>query len=139
MRGILHLLKLMDAMIPVAQRTRLLAWLQVSTNAGSLAGAIAGGVILDLLSFFLDKFRGIYHFVRYVHYWFFILPNDLPRHASSNCVTSSTNKAKAISSINHSVIVGLLTILGFVISEPHDHLKTPFSLYVSSVFNALTG
>lgn len=44
------------AMIPIAQRTRLLAWLQVSTNAGSLAGAIAGGAILDLLSFFWINF-----------------------------------------------------------------------------------
>lgn len=40
------------AMVPAAQRTRLFAWLQVSTNAGSLAGAIIGGAILDLLSFF---------------------------------------------------------------------------------------
>ncbi|HGN1280424.1 TPA: MFS transporter [Proteus mirabilis] len=129
------------AMIPIAQRTRLLAWLQVSTNAGSLAGAIAGGAILDLLSFFWINFGAFIICTLCALLVFFILPNDLPRHASSNCVTSSTNKAKAISSINHSVIVGLLTVLGLLLMS-RMITQTPFSLYVSSVFNApnwLTG
>ncbi|MGX8873725.1 MFS transporter, partial [Escherichia coli] len=67
------------AMIPVAQRTRLLAWLQVSTNAGSLAGAIAGGAILDLLNFFWINFGAYIICTLCALLVFFILPNDLPR------------------------------------------------------------
>nr|WP_238149323.1 MFS transporter [Arsenophonus endosymbiont of Aleurodicus floccissimus] len=40
------------AIVPASQHTRLFAWLQVSTNTGALLGALTGGAILDLLSFF---------------------------------------------------------------------------------------
>ncbi|AOR62732.1 MFS transporter [Pectobacterium wasabiae] len=40
------------AVVSPLQRTRLFAWLQVSTNVGSLLGAIVGGLILDYLNFF---------------------------------------------------------------------------------------
>ncbi|MBE8614149.1 MFS transporter [Morganella morganii] len=129
------------AMVPAAQRTRLFAWLQVSTNAGSLAGAITGGAILDLLSFFWINFSAFIICTLCALIVFFMLPNDGPHKISSSSSTHSENKKRTPPKINNGVIVGLLTVLGLLLMS-RMITQTPFSLYVSTIFNApnwLTG
>ncbi|MDJ4288756.1 MFS transporter [Salmonella enterica] len=129
------------AMVPAAQRTRLFAWLQVSTNAGSLAGAITGGAILDLLSFFWINFSAFIICTLCALIVFFMLPNDAPHKISYSSSTHSENKKRTPPKINNGVIVGLLTVLGLLLMS-RMITQTPFSLYVSTIFNApnwLTG
>lgn len=129
------------AMVPASQRTRLFAWLQVSTNAGSLAGAITGGAILDLLSFFWINFSAFIICTLCALIVFFMLPNDVPHKISSSSSTHSENKKRAPSEINNGVIVGLLTVLGLLLMS-RMITQTPFSLYATTIFNApnwLTG
>lgn len=128
------------AMVPAAQRTRLFAWLQVSTNAGSLAGAIIGGAILDLLSFFWINFSAFIICTLCALIVFFMLPNDVS-HKISSSSTHSENKKRTLPKINNGIIVGLLAVLGLLLMS-RMITQTPFSLYVSTIFNApnwLTG
>lgn len=129
------------AMVPAAQRTRLFAWLQVSTNAGSLAGAIIGGAILDLLSFFWINVSAFIICTLCALIVLFILPADAPHGVSSTSAVHSKDKKRTPTGINNGVIVGLLTVLGLLLMS-RMITQTPFSLYVSTVFNApnwLTG
>ncbi|AKL39870.1 MFS transporter [Serratia marcescens] len=129
------------AMVPAAQRTRLFAWLQVSTNAGSLAGAIIGGAILDLLSFFWINVSAFIICTLCALIVLFILPADAPHEVSSTSAVHSKDKKRTPTGINNGVIVGLLTVLGLLLMS-RMITQTPFSLYVSTVFNApnwLTG
>ncbi|AHG18394.1 MFS transporter [Chania multitudinisentens RB-25] len=128
------------AMVPPSQRTRLFAWLQVSTNAGSLAGAVAGGAILDLLSFFWINLSASIICALCALLVAFILPDDAP--------LKKVTGAIAVPGENHEshtgrggVVSGLLLILGLLLMS-RMVTQTPFSLYVTRLLDAhnwLTG
>ncbi|WP_159567262.1 MFS transporter [Budvicia diplopodorum] len=124
------------AMVPAAQRTRLFAWLQVSTNTGSLAGAIIGGAILDLLSFFWINLSAAIICALCALLVALFLPNDRVRNPQTPCAAVPAGRLH----LGHPV-VGLLIILGLLLMS-RMVTQMPFSLYVTQTFNAanwLTG
>lgn len=128
------------AMVPSSQRTRLFAWLQVSTNAGSLAGAIVGGIILDLLSFFWINLSASFICAFCALLVVLVLPGDSPLKKDSATITTAKRDKRQEKSWDGAA-TALLVVLGLLLMS-RMVTQTPFSLYVSSTFNApnwLTG
>ncbi len=123
------------AIVPQTRRTRLFAYLQVSTNIGSLAGAVIGGAILDHAAFFWINMSAAILCALCAAATALILPNiasvlhpaapALPRIAPP-----ATKPARM------KLVSPLPTLLGILGSLLMARLITqaPFSLYVKSVF-----
>ncbi|WP_332777086.1 MFS transporter [Polaromonas sp.] len=114
-----------------ARRARLFAYLQVSTNVGSLAGAIAGGLILDHATFFWINIAASILCAICAVGVALILPG-VP--ASPAAQFPNTVSAVGPHPIwRSSTIFGLLGIIGILLVS-RMITQTPFSLYVHSVF-----
>ena len=128
------------AMVPAAQRTRLLPVTGVNQRRLFDRGDYRGA-ILDLLSFFWINVSAFIICTLCALIVLFILPADAPHEVSSTSAVHSKDKKRTPTGINNGVIVGLLTVLGLLLMS-RMITQTPFSLYVSTVFNApnwLTG
>lgn len=114
-------------LVPAERRGRLFAFLQVSTNVGSLGGAVLGGVILDHASFFwinaaasgLCGFCGLA--VRTV----------LPDRAAALRTPRADSASAAV--WRNPVIASLLLVQGGLIAS-RLMPQMPFALYVRATF-----
>ena len=128
-----------SAVVP-AVRGRLFAYLQVSTNVGSLAGALAGGLILDHATFFWINLIAALLCAVCAAAVAVLLP---PRPAAG-----SAQGVKAVPSLPPtsgnaaplqppswfaSPVAGLLAVLGILLVA-RMLTQTPFAMYVRSVF-----
>ena len=128
-----------SAVVP-AVRGRLFAYLQVSTNVGSLAGALAGGLILDHATFFwINLIAALLCALCAVAVVALLPPR--PFTGSALGVTAlpslpplSGNAAPLQpSSWFASPVAGLLAVLGILLVA-RMLTQTPFAMYVRSVF-----
>lgn len=117
-----------------SRRTRLFAYLQVSTNLGSLVGAVTGGLILDHMSFFWINIVAAALCACCAVTVAALLPNiaapqGVPKPADAVVpVPRPVTRCPA-------TIVGLLGIVGILMMS-RMITQTPLSLYVTSVFGA---
>ncbi|WP_259782546.1 MFS transporter [Aestuariispira ectoiniformans] len=115
-----------------SRRARLFAYLQVSTNLGSMVGAILGGVILDIATFFWINFTAsILCALSAVAVWI-ILPDVQPTTASSASAKPSSQRQPGV--WRQPPVLGLLVVMGALLVSRLIP-QTPFSLYVSGIFN----
>ena len=116
-----------------ARRAKLFAYLQVSTNIGSFGGALVGGVIFDLASFFWINFSAaILCALCMISVWVL-----LPTVPASVTMSSHevTDKPKASARILRSPqVISLLMIIG-VLLLGRMVTQSPFSIYVLSTFD----
>lgn len=115
-----------------SRRARLFAILQISTNVGSLLGAVLGGLILDHATFFwiniiASALCAICTVVAAV-----TLP-DVPSMRKTPATDSSVGTAPADSLWRRSPLLPLLCVMGILLLA-RMLPQTSFSLYVSSVF-----
>lgn len=117
------------------RRARLFAYLQVSTNVGSLAGAIAGGLILDHATFFWINIVASVLCAICAAAAALILPGVPAPKAAAPAAPSSDDEADAgsLPTWRSAPITGLLGIIGMLLVS-RMLTQTPFSLYVRSVF-----
>lgn len=120
------------------RRARLFAYLQVSTNLGSLTGAVAGGLILDHATFFWINIVAAVLCVCCAAAVWSILPNvpvssPVPA-ADPDPDPGAVTRSGSLSMWRSSPIPGLLGIVGFLLVS-RMITQTPFSLYVSSMFD----
>ncbi|WP_420963895.1 MFS transporter [Brucella sp. IR073] len=113
-------------------RAGLFAWLQVATNAGSLGGAFLGGLILDALPFIAVNLTagiicGLCAMIAWVN-----LPTP-PDGAGATPISSSEDKTTP--QPLKTPAPGLLVLMGMLLAS-RMVLQVPFSLYMTSVFNA---
>ena len=117
------------------RRARLFAYLQVSTNVGSLAGAVVGGLILDHATFFWINVIASVLCAICAAAAALILP-DVPASKAAALAASASDAAVDAGSPPtwRSVpILGLLGIIGMLLVS-RMITQTPFSLYVRSFF-----
>jgi MFS family permease len=114
-----------------SRRARLFAYLQVSTNVGSLAGAVTGGLILDHASFFRINVVAAILCALCAAAVAVILPAVRPAAHASSVVRSSDAAATPL--WRTSPVLGLLGIIGILLMS-RMITQTPFSLYVGSIF-----
>lgn len=118
------------AIAPVGRRARLFALLQVSTNVGSLAGAVAGGLILDHASFFWINVLAAALCGACALAVILVLPHVPPQ------AGRAAAQAPQVQSLWRTPpLPGLLAVLGLLLLS-RMLTQMPFSLYVSSVFHA---
>ena len=122
-------------LVSALRRARLFAYLQVSTNLGSLAGAVAGGLILDNAAFFWINFVAGVLCLSCAGVVAFVLPDvRAPKSARAHVSMPEPVGGKdAAFRWRTSRIPGLLGIVG-VLLVSRTITQTPFSLYVSSTF-----
>lgn len=117
-----------------ARRARLFAFLQVSTNVGSLTGALVGGVILDHSSFFWINIGASWLCALCVAGAWAVLP-AAPRLEPAISGRGVGQSAPAGPAERTMPIAGLLGVLGLLLVS-RMVTQTPFSLYVRTVFGA---
>ncbi|AVR97147.1 MFS transporter [Pseudoduganella armeniaca] len=121
------------------RRARLFAYLQVATNVGSLAGAVAGGAILDNASFYWINVTAALLCglcAAAVALWLPRQPQAVPGAGAGRVAAPVTASAP-----QPSVLPGLLLVLGLLLVS-RTITQTPFALYVHETFgvdNWLTG
>lgn len=117
------------------RRARLFAYLQVSTNVGSLAGAVAGGLILDHATFFWINIVAAILCAICAAAVALMLPNVPVLKAAPQADRPSEAPIDAgLSPVwRSSPILGLLGVVGILLVS-RMITQTPFSLYVRSVF-----
>jgi MFS family permease len=139
--------------IEVAERrSRLFAFLQVATNVGSLAGAVAGGLVLDAASFFwVNAGAAALCGLCAVAAWL-LLPRVPPAPDARATVEGEAPATHAMPagpvhahpkrtdnrSVDRTVkrtVAGLLAIIGLLLVS-RMLVQTPFPLYVSTQFGA---
>ena len=115
-----------------ARRAKLFAYLQVSTNVGSLCGALIGGVILDLASFFWINFSAaILCALCMISVWTLLPTVSAPVRTSAD----TRDKPKTTPSIVRSPqVVSLLAIIG-VLLLGRMVTQSQFPIYVLSTFD----
>lgn len=113
------------------RRARLFALLQVSTNVGSLGGAVAGGLILDHASFFWINVSAAALCGACAMAVALVLPNLPPQSVGAVAATSLHRQPLW----KTTPVPGLLAILGLLLLS-RMLTQTPFSLYVTEVFRA---
>ncbi|WP_339858269.1 MFS transporter [Thalassospira alkalitolerans] len=116
-----------------AKRAKLFAYLQVSTNVGSLGGALVGGVILDHAAFFWINFSAAVLCAACLVSVWILLPVVAPKDRARAAITNATPVEK-VSILRSPQIVSLLTILG-VLLLGRMVTQSPFSIYVLSIFD----
>jgi MFS family permease len=141
--------------IEVAERrSRLFAFLQVATNVGSLAGAVAGGLVLDAASFFWVNAGAAALCGLCAAATWLLLPRVPPVPAPATRATGAGGAAathglaaapvhapadcKVNRTVDRSVkrtVAGLLAIIGLLLVS-RMLVQTPFPLYVSAQFGA---
>ncbi|MFW0755170.1 MFS transporter [Pseudomonas sp. H11T01] len=125
-----------------SRRARLFAILQISTNVGSLLGAVVGGLILDYATFFWINIiaSGLCAVCTVVAA--ITLPDVPPVKKPSAANPAATTKATGSSGIwQASPLLSLLGIMGILLLA-RMLPQTSFSLYVSSIFevsNSIVG
>lgn len=131
-----------------ARRARLFAFLQVATNMGSLAGAVAGGLVLDAGSFFwINASAAVLCALCALAVWL-LLPRVLPgvqpvAHPPAAGPVRGAAGAAAVAAVAdpaapavpRGLVAGLLAIIGMLLLS-RMLAQTPFPLYVTSVFGA---
>jgi predicted MFS family arabinose efflux permease len=116
-----------------ARRAKLFAYLQVSTNVGSLGGALIGGVILDHAAFFWINFSAaILCTICLISVWV-LLPVVKPKGTNRDAAPDATPVAK-ISILRSPQIISILTILGILLLG-RMVTQSPFSIYVLNIFD----
>lgn len=119
-----------------SRRARLFAYLQVSTNVGSLFGAIAGGVILDHSTFFWINIAAAGLCAICAATAALCLPNVSPSQGELPVAMRPTDapvKAGSLPPWRLSPIFGLLIITGMLLAS-RMLTQTPFALYVRTIF-----
>ncbi|MGX9567224.1 MFS transporter [Pseudomonas viciae] len=121
-----------------SRRARLFAILQISTNVGSLLGAVAGGLILDHATFFWINIvaSGLCALCTVIAA--LTLPDVAP---ATKTTASSAPSAPSRPGLYNPLTLSLLGIMGLLLLA-RMLPQTSFSLYVSSTFdvsNALVG
>lgn len=114
-----------------ARRARLFAYLQVSTNVGSLAGAVMGGLILDHANFRWINIGAAVLCAACAAAVALLLPGVAP--TTRAAPAAATTPADLSSAWRRAPIAGLLAVTGILLVS-RMVTQTPFSLYVSSVF-----
>ncbi|WP_248731918.1 MFS transporter [Pseudomonas sp. MWU13-2517] len=114
-----------------SRRARLFAILQISTNVGSLLGAVVGGLILDYATFFwiniiASALCAVCTVIAAV-----TLPDVPP--VKKTVVVDKTAPARSASLWQGSPLLSLLGVMGILLLA-RMLPQTSFSLYVSSVF-----
>lgn len=122
------------------RRARLFAYLQVSTNVGSLAGAVTGGLILDQASFFRINVVAAVLCTLCACAVAFILPamqpsKDKALPAPAGARPGPMRDDGAVPAWRLQPILGLLFIIGILLVS-RMITQTPFSLYMRTVFGA---
>jgi MFS family permease len=120
------------------RRARLFAYLQVSTNVGSLAGAVAGGLILDHATFFWINFTASVLCGGCAIAVALLLPRVPPSRVHSPVRQSAgktVTQGASMPSWRSMPVLGLLGIIGILLIS-RMITQTPFSLYVRSIFDA---
>lgn len=125
-----------------SRRARLFAILQISTNVGSLLGAVVGGLILDYATFFWINIIASALCAVCTVVAVITLPDVPPVKKPSAANPTATTKATGSSGIwQASPLLSLLGIMGIVLLA-RMLPQTSFSLYVSSIFevsNSIVG
>lgn len=120
-----------------SRRARLFAYLQVSTNVGSLAGAVVGGLILDYTTFFwINAAASALCALCALAAWL-ILPNVPPAAKAAPAAAQTAvgpADAGALLTWRSPPILGLLGVIGILLVS-RMITQTPFSLYVRSIFD----
>lgn len=116
------------------RRGRLFAYLQVSTNLGSLVGAFFGGVILDNSTFvWINIVAGTLCMTSALAVaW--ILPDVRTSCSNATIQREPPVPERAVSPWRGTPIVGLLGVIGILVIS-RMFTQTPFSLYVRTTFN----
>lgn len=121
------------AVVSPLRRARLFAFLQVSTNVGSLVGAMAGGLILDKASFFwINAVAALLCTLCAMATWV-LLPaatRSEPSPAAKDAATEQDRHAW-----RRAPIFWLLGCIGLLLTS-RMLTQTSLSLYVRSVFDA---
>lgn len=121
------------AVVSPLRRARLFAFLQVSTNVGALAGAMAGGLILDKASFFwINAVAALLCTLCALATWV-LLPAAAriePSPAAKDATTEQDRHAW-----RRAPIFGLLICIGLLLTS-RMLTQTALTLYVRSVFGA---
>lgn len=113
------------------KRTQLFAFLQVSTNIGSLLGAFCGGLILDYLNFFwINIIAGLLCGVCAVTVFVF-LPSDKKHHLVIQAKKTSNNKKKYRP---QQVVKHLMLLMGLLLMSRMLTLPS-FSLYLNHSYS----
>ena len=115
-----------------SRRARLFAILQISTNVGSLLGAVAGGLILDYATFFWINIVASVLCALCTVIAAVTLP-DVPPVPKKPTVATSTQAAGTDSVWLNSPLLSLLCVMGILLLA-RMLPQTSFSLYVSSTF-----
>lgn len=124
-----------------SRRARLFAILQISTNVGSLLGAVVGGLILDLATFFWINIVAAALCALCTVVAAVTLPDVPPVKKAPPAAHQGTDARKTASPWRDSPLLPLLAIMGILLLA-RMLPQTSFSLYVSSVFgvsNAVVG
>lgn len=119
------------SVVSAERRVRLFALLQVSTNVGSLAGAVAGGLILDHATFFWINTVAAALCAACALAVGLVLP-----HVAPPCARSTVNARPAAPARplwRSPPVPGLLLVLGLLLAS-RMLTQAPFSSYVSAVF-----
>jgi MFS family permease len=124
------------------RRSRLFAFLQVATNVGSLAGAVAGGLVLDAASFFwVNAGAAALCGLCAVAAWL-LLPRVPPvpappvrRVGEGRAAAAHRTAAGPGTAAFNRTVAGLLAIIGLLLVS-RMLVQTPFPLYVSAQFGA---
>jgi MFS family permease len=114
---------------PPARRARLFAFLQVATNVGSLAGALAGGLILDHAGFFWINVSASAICALCAVAAAFALPGVGPAAAAPPRAADGQPRPGALAV----PVTGLLAVIGLLLAS-RMITQAPLSLYLPRVF-----
>ncbi|HYF86714.1 MFS transporter [Azospirillum sp.] len=121
-----------------AVRTRLFAHLQVSTNVGSVVGAVAGGVILDHAAFFWINAAAAAICAACAGAVALLLP-DVPAPLPVPVPETALPPDRPAAGFRlPAPVLALLGVMGLLLAA-RMITQAPFSLYVTSVLGAGTG
>ncbi len=116
-----------------ARRAKLFAYLQVSTNVGSLGGALIGGVILDLASFFWINFSAaILCALCMASVWVMLPSVSAPIAKPTDAGSDDLKPGPSI--LRSPQVISLLTIIG-VLLLGRMVTQSPFPIYVLNTFD----
>ena len=119
--------------VPPERRGRLFAFLQISTNLGSLVGAVGGGLILDHASFFWINAGASALCVACALAVLALLPSAAPSHAAPR-PPRTENSVPAGTLWRNPAILGLLVAHGCLLAS-RLMPQVPFALYVRGTFH----
>ncbi|EUB74208.1 major facilitator superfamily MFS_1 [Pseudomonas sp. GM41(2012)] len=116
-----------------SRRARLFAILQISTNVGSLLGAVVGGLILDYATFFWINIIASALCAMCTVVAAMTLP-DVPPVKKTTAANTPAAAGRTDSVWQSSALLSLLSVMGILLLA-RTLPQTSFSLYVRSVFD----